>query len=331
MTHRIRMLPSGHTFECEATETVLEAALRSGVNLDHGCATGTCGECLARVVSGSVGEELFHDYVVGDAQRMQGYALMCRSRPGSDLEIEAHEARSAADIPEQQLTARIVRVDAPADDYRVLHLRTPRTRTLRFLAGQSVELKLRGLQPRVLPVASCPCNGMQLQFHLRRDPLDPFAERLFHDAAFTAPVDLRGPFGEFILDEEDPNPLVLVALDTGFAPMKSLIEHAIALELPQPVVLIWFAVRPGGHYLANYCRSWADALDDFRFVPLLLDAGRGRQLTAPEQARAVLERLDALPEPRVYLAGPAAPIRDLEQALVAAGLAGERLRVEAMP
>ncbi|MDD3447738.1 MAG: 2Fe-2S iron-sulfur cluster-binding protein [Gammaproteobacteria bacterium] len=330
MTHRIRMLPSGHTFECEATETVLEAALRSGVNLDHGCATGTCGECLARVVSGTVGEELFHDYVVGDARRQQGYALMCRSRPGSDLEIEAHEARGAGDIPEQQLMARVVRVDAPADDYRVLHLRTPRTRTLRFLAGQSVELKLGGLAPRRLPVASCPCNGMQLQFHLRRDAGDPFAERIFHDGAFADPVELRGPFGEFILDEEQRNPLVLVALDTGFAPMKSLIEHAIALELAQPVVLIWFAARPGGHYLANYCRSWADALDDFRYVPLVLDAGRGGPPVPPEQAQAVLERLESLPEPRVYLAGPAEPARELARALVDTGLPGDRLRVEAM-
>jgi CDP-4-dehydro-6-deoxyglucose reductase len=283
------------------------------------------------VVSGTVGEELFHDYVVGDAQRLQGYALMCRSRPGSDLEIEAHEARSAADIPEQQITARIVRVDAPADDYRVLHLRTPRTRTLRFLAGQSIELKLRGLAPRVLPVASCPCNGMQLQFHLRRDPNDPFAERIFHDPAFTSPVELRGPFGEFILDEEDSDPLVLVALDTGFAPMKSLIEHAIALELSQPVVLIWFALHADGHYLANYCRSWVDALDDFRFVPLVLDAGRGRRLTPSEQARAVHAQLEPLAAPHIYLAGPAAPIRDLAQALAVAGLPGGHLRVEAMP
>ena len=45
-----------------------------------------------------------------------------------------------------------------------------------------------------------------------------------------ATVRVEGPRGEFVLDEASTRPLVFVAFDTGFAPIKSLIEHAMALD-----------------------------------------------------------------------------------------------------
>src|SRR5215468_3784467 len=39
-------------FECGAGEKILHAGLRSGVALPYECATGTCGTCRARLVSG---------------------------------------------------------------------------------------------------------------------------------------------------------------------------------------------------------------------------------------------------------------------------------------
>lgn len=41
-------------FDCGGRETILYAGLRQGINLPFECATGTCGTCRARVVSGDV-------------------------------------------------------------------------------------------------------------------------------------------------------------------------------------------------------------------------------------------------------------------------------------
>ncbi|MGH7397823.1 MAG: 2Fe-2S iron-sulfur cluster-binding protein, partial [Candidatus Rokuibacteriota bacterium] len=39
-------------FECDPGEKILHAALRRGVELPYECATGTCGTCKAKLVSG---------------------------------------------------------------------------------------------------------------------------------------------------------------------------------------------------------------------------------------------------------------------------------------
>jgi CDP-4-dehydro-6-deoxyglucose reductase len=64
----------------------------------------------------------------------------------------------------------------------------------------------------------------------------------------------------------------MVAERTGFAPIKSLIEHAVALDWPRPIRLVWCA-EPGGHYLQNYCRSLEDAFDEFSFTLLATRPG----------------------------------------------------------
>ena len=281
MSFRVRLRPSGREFEVEPQETVLDAGLRSGVNLKYSCASGTCGECKARIVEGRLGESRFSDYVIGEAEKLRGYALLCCTTAASDLVIEASAALHTADIPCQRLTARVAKVERRGEDYLLLHLRTPRTQTLRFLAGQHVRLQFQDLPARALAIASCPCNGMVLQFHLRCDAADAFGHQVRSGLRVGESVTVEGPFGDFTLDDDSRRPLVMLALDTGFAPLKSLIEHAIALELPQPIDLYWVASHAGGHYLANYCHAWEDALDSFRFTPLVWErAGGGPALQA---------------------------------------------------
>ena len=41
-------------FDCDARESILHAGLRQGLNLPYECATGTCGTCRARLMSGDV-------------------------------------------------------------------------------------------------------------------------------------------------------------------------------------------------------------------------------------------------------------------------------------
>lgn len=121
------------------------------------------------------------------------------------------------------------------DDTLILHLRTPRAQTLRFLAGQHLSLAIAGLPPRSKSIASCPCNAMHLQFHIRRVPGDPFSEYVFTQLKISQTVTVEGPWGNFSLDESSKRPIIFVAYETGFASIKSIIEHAIALELEQPL------------------------------------------------------------------------------------------------
>lgn len=320
MSAHVQVKPSGREFFVDGSDSLLEAALRAGLSLDYGCSSGSCGKCKARVVSGQVHRLRHSDYVLTAAEKAAGTMLMCCHTAATDLVIEAREAHGAADMPLQALDARVKAVSAMGEEMRLLHLQTPRSNRLRFLAGQSVRLSLGNGPAASLPVASCPCDERNLQFHVRRRAGDAFAERVFAGLRDADTVRVEGPRGEFVLDEASTRPLVFVAFDTGFAPVKSLIEHAMALDATESLHLYWIAGGEGGHYLDNLCRSWNDALDNFHYVPLKAQAALAPRLRDHPR----------LPECDVYAAGPAESVHAAEFALLEHGVPRAQLRVSTL-
>jgi CDP-4-dehydro-6-deoxyglucose reductase len=328
MAHRIRVQPSGHVFASEARESILEAGLRSGLNLRYHCKNGSCGQCAVRVLSGQVQTGCPPDFHLPDAERAAGWVLSCCVRAMGDLEIEAGETSDAADIPEQRLTAKVSKLERVEADTLILHLRTPRSRTLRFLAGQQVQLRLPDGASRSLPLASCPCDGMNLSCHVHHDPTDGFSRHLFARLKNREPLELVGPRGTFTLDEEARRPLLFIAEETGFAPVESLIEHAIALEWEPPISLYWLSGRPGGHYLGNYCRSWVDALDDFHYQAMKLQPAGELDLAAALQR--IVAQVPGLQQRGVYAAVSDRHGPEVRRRLLQAGLPASQLHLETL-
>lgn len=315
MTTRIHLLPSDHEFELEGEETILDAAFRAGMNLSYRCNSGSCGSCRARLISGELGEKLPFDYVLSAKEKADNFILLCRCKgqTGSDLVIETHETNDASEIPVQSITTSVSKIQKMTNDVLVLNLKTPRTQTLRFLAGQHAKVSIGNLTPRHKSVASCPCNGMVLHLHIRNVPGDEFAEYVFTKLKNKDKVEIEGPFGNFILDESSSRPIIFLAYETGFSPIKSIIEHAIALDLPQHMSLYWIARSEEDLYLRNVCRSWVDALDDFAFHPVIcqesldqavVDApGDRQQLSLLLAARKIVEDHPDLGEFDIYING----------------------------
>ncbi|NDI21067.1 MAG: CDP-6-deoxy-delta-3,4-glucoseen reductase, partial [Burkholderiaceae bacterium] len=54
MQYQVELKKSGRTFMVEEDETVLEAAIRQGVQLPYGCKNGACGSCKGKVLEGRV-------------------------------------------------------------------------------------------------------------------------------------------------------------------------------------------------------------------------------------------------------------------------------------
>jgi CDP-4-dehydro-6-deoxyglucose reductase len=325
MTAQVTIRPSGHEFFVEGSETILEAALHAGLAPSYGCGNGNCGLCKARIVSGETRQTRTTDYPLSEVERAQNYKLLCSHTAVSDLVIEMVEAQSVADIPDQQIVAR-VRSVSPLDAHTfLLHLQTPRTNRLRFLAGQNVTLGYAsgGADFRGdYPIASCPCDDRNLLFHVTRADVeagDGFAARLFAGALHTGDaVDVWGPFGDFVLKPESNRALAFLCCDAGFAPVRSLVEHALALDVFSGIAVCWAATRPGGQYLANQCRAWADALDGFDYLPL-------ENADAAEAARAGVAKLVAPGTRDIYVAGNETFVEAARTALLAAGVPMEQI------
>ncbi|MCM2477929.1 2Fe-2S iron-sulfur cluster-binding protein [Serpentinimonas maccroryi] len=321
MTAQVTVRPSGHQFIVEGHTTLLQAGLLAGLKLNYGCGNGTCGMCKVRVISGEVARTQPCDYPLSEAERAQGYALACaHTAASSELTLELLEASGPQDIPQQQIVTTVRAVTQLAPGTRQLHLQTPRNYRLRFLAGQSVTLGLHRPDGSDVhaqyPIASCPCDDRNLLFFIERHPLDPLSCQLFSDRIQPGDsVTVWGPVGDFVL-AESTRPLVFAACDTGFAPVKSLIEHALALDTAPSLSLFWLATRPDGHFLANQCRAWSQALDLFEYELLAEPDVAFGALQLARAMRADLFEINC----DFYLAGPAVFVQSLDTELRAAGV-----------
>ncbi len=331
MSAQVTVRPSGHEFTVEGHDTLLQAGLRAGLKLNYGCGNGTCGMCKVRVISGQVVRTQPCDYPMSEAEKAQGYTLMCAHTAGSsELTLELLEAGGPQDIPQQQIVTTVRAVTQLAPGTRLLHLQTPRSHRLRFLAGQSVTLGVTRPDGsdvhETYPVASCPCDDRNLQFFIERHPMDAFARQLFADGIKPGDaVTVWGPTGDFVL-ADSPRPLVFAACDAGFAPVKSLIEHALALDAAPSLSLFWLATKPDGHFLENQCRAWGEALDQFEYELL---AEPDITFGAAQLAQAMRADLFDI-ECDYYLAGPEAFVKALQAELRASGVPAAQIHANVL-
>lgn len=332
MAAQVKLLPSKREFFVEGNDTVLQAALRAGVPMSYGCSGGNCGQCRAKVVSGKIKYLRPHDYVFTEAEKNQNYALLCACTAVTDLVVEAAVAASPADIPFQQISAKVKALDLPRDDVMALQLVAPRSQRLRFMSGQQARVILGGSVSADLPIASCPCEERLLQFHLRRLPGNRFSDYAFNRLKTGDIVEVEGPKGEFVLDDESTRSIVFIAWGAGFAPVKGLIEHALSLEAADSLHLYWAAQTESDIYLPNQCRAWEDALDHFRYTPLVAGSAHGLGEGQRERwLRPLLQRIrddhPDLGDYDFYVAGPEMLAADTRRLLLEWGVPEGQVRV----
>ena len=331
VTAHVTVRPSGHQYLVESNDSLLQAGLKAGIQLGYGCGNGACGLCKARLVSGELRVLSRGDYHLTEQEREQGYVLLCTHTAVSDSVVEILEAAGPQDIPQQQIVARVRAITPLGSDTLLLHLQTPRTHRLRFLAGQSVTLGTSGaLGDRIesVPLASCPCDERNLHFHFARESGGAVASALFAGAIRVGDaIDLHGPSGDFVLDAGSQLSPVFIACDTGFGPIKSLLEHAIAVDTFESLALHWHATRPDGHYLANPCRAWAASLDHFRYEA---SADPSPVAGAQAVASSVLSLCADRAQRAVYIAGPAIFVDPLVRALSKGGVPAEQIHTLAL-
>ncbi|MBB3147479.1 ferredoxin-NADP reductase [Phyllobacterium trifolii] len=82
----VQFSKQGKSVEVRADQTVLSCAKKSGVRIPSSCASGICGTCKSKLVSGAV--DMKHDGGIRQREIDAGFFLPCCSRPLSDLVIE---------------------------------------------------------------------------------------------------------------------------------------------------------------------------------------------------------------------------------------------------
>lgn len=327
MAAHVHLFPSRHDFFVEGNDSILDAGLRAGYGLPYGCSDASCGRCRARLLAGTVKRLRAPVYGLSEAERRRGLLLTCCNTAISDVELEVDEIAAHADIEQQHISAKICNLQRPSDDVVLIDVKSPASQQLQFLAGQYAALSINGVDGGEYSIASCPCDASKLQFHIGRAANTTFVKHIFHRTTASDELHIHGPRGSLKLDHESCNSLVFLAWDTGFAPLKGLIEHAVALDTAERMHLYWISSTAGGHYYHNLCRSWADALDNVDYTPITL---ANADSSLQQVLLRVMNEHPDLAAHDFYLSAPAAVLAHAEPFLLARGLPRVQLHCEVL-
>ena len=311
MAFEITVLPSRHRYACEADETLLDAALRHGVSLPHGCRDGGCGACRARVVSGEVEQSGARSGVLSDVERDAGVTLLCCTTAHSDVVIAASEIQGAQLPPAKTLPARVEKLTRAAPDVMLLELKLPGNERLQFRAGQYIDILLKDGRRRAFSLANAPHDDARLQLHVRHVPGGVFTDHVFAGMKEREVLRFNGPHGSFFVREESDKsdkPLLLIAGGTGMAPIKAIVDHLVAERCTRPIAVYWGGRTRADLYLPEIGERWSAA--GVRFVPVLSaalpeDRWEGRQGLVHEAAMSDFSDLSGY---QVYACGAPAMV-----------------------
>lgn len=332
MTFTIKLEPCGTEFTTAAGETILAAALRHNVELDHSCKSGVCGTCMVELLHGNI------TYPNGQPTALLGQTptvcLVCQAVPQSNIACRTTLAtRLDAPIVPREFICKIHNYQELSHDVVGLTLRLPGSERLNFLAGQYLEVILDHEQRRCFSIANPPhaasVRGEGLiELHIRRVPGGEFTGRILPNLKPGKSLLVNAPLGTFTL-RNTLRPLLCVAGGTGFAPIKAIIEQALQ-ENPHRTINLYWGVRARRDlYLSEVPQRWEQEYSNFKFIPVLSEPDADWQGRRGFVHQAMCTDH---PDPSgmdAYVAGPPAMVEAARVGLLNSGLKPEHLFIDA--
>lgn len=221
-THQISI--DGNRFVARRGELLLDAALNNGVDLPYNCRSGHCGTCCVRVVSGELR---------GGAGSEPGIVHACQCRIVSDAVVEKCEPSSVRTVDGVLTSLRPLSAD-------VMEVGITTDSALPHHAGQYAQVRFSGYPSRPFSITH-PLRGnptrSAIWFHVRRMAEGRVTSSLGKHIKLGHPVSLTGPYGSAHFRSNAGSRLILVATNTGFAPIWSIAVAALR-ENPQRRMMI---------------------------------------------------------------------------------------------
>jgi NAD(P)H-flavin reductase len=273
------------------------------------------------LLNGAVDRGRYQSSALTEGQRDAGQLLLCCATALSDLEVEC-EARSAAGTGLRSYTATVETLERLAPDVMLLALRLPAGEQIEFQAGQYLNFILQDGARRSYSFTTAPRPTDRIELHVRRVPGGRFTTAVFERLQPGDRLRFEGPLGRFVLREPCERPIIFIAGATGFAPVKSLLEHAFATGIAQPLYLYWGVRRRHDLYMAELAERWQREHANFHFVPVLSEPAPEDQWEGRTGLvhQALLEDFPDLSGYAVYACGSLQMVSTAQPAFLAHGL-----------
>src|SRR5499427_2713238 len=230
--------PDNRIVPARRGETILEAVLRDGIVFPYECRNGGCGKCKCTVSYGSVEQGPHQESALASAERARGVVLACSAVPLSDLELEYVPASLPGGIKPREYRACVASMRKATEDVMIVELHVDGD-PIRFYAGQYINVILPSDERRSFSFATAPHASAAIELQIRLVPGGKFTTHVFTAMKVGDIVTFEGPLGSFFLRDDSDKPIIFVAGATGFAPVKSMVEHAFHVGMKRRMILYW--------------------------------------------------------------------------------------------
>jgi NAD(P)H-flavin reductase/quinol-cytochrome oxidoreductase complex cytochrome b subunit len=262
--------PDNRIIPARPGETILEAALREGIAFPYECRNGGCGQCKCTVLYGPVAQGPYQESALSAAERAAGKVLACSAVPLADIELEYVPLAPLGGLHARIHTAKVIAMQKASDDVMLVRLKVD-GEPIRFYAGQYMNILLPGEEgeKRSFSFATAPHMNREIELQIRLIPGGKFTTHVFTAMKVGDTIRFEGPLGSFFLREDSTKPIIFVAGATGFAPVKSMVEHAFHIGMKRRIILYWGVRSWRDLYLPELPQQWATEHANFTFVPVL--------------------------------------------------------------
>lgn len=307
MGYVVKVANTGAVLDCGAGVTILDAALEAGIAYPHGCQSGNCGTCKSHLLAGEVDLQDYSDFALTEEERARGLILACRALPRGACEVAWLDEDELVAHPRRILEVTVAAIEDATHDIRRVWLKTESGGPFVFSAGQYASVTFQGVPPRDYSMANRPDEQL-LEFHVRRMTDGVTSMHVATSLKTGDRVRVEGPFGTSYLRENHRGPIVAIAGGSGLAPIKSIVEEALAKKLPQHIYL-YFGVREERDlYLEAHFNALAARHPTLHFMPVLSEPASATSRRTGLVHEAVASDFDDLDGCKAYVAGPPAMV-----------------------
>lgn len=322
-TFEITLEPSGKVITVKEGQTLLDAAIRNGVQVAYGCRHGSCSACKCQVLDGDYEiMDRVSEYSLMSFEREEGFTLMCSTLVQSDLVIEVEEEESVLPFfAVHDFEAEVVENQPYTHDIHMIKLKLEVP--FPYGAGQFFEFEIPGLDDTRAYSAAKKYNEEDfVEFHIKRVK-DGIGSNYMCNLLPGNKVKGSGPYGNMQLRNCDKD-MIFIAGGSGMAPIKSLIEELFSKNFDKEAWFFYGARTTKDLYLTEEWLRFAEKYPNFHFVPALSnqDPAEGWNGETGFIADVIGRRLENMSNADAYLCGPPIMIETSCDALYKVGVKG---------
>lgn len=240
----IKLRDQDFQFRSVSGERLLYAGLSNRIDLPYECASGTCGSCKAKLVSGEV-VNLWGDAPGQTYLGSSGEILLCQNAARGDckIEIQAQAQTPVPSVVPVSGTGVIENSHLLAPDVLAFSLNIDRT--IDFEAGQFICLQFPQVTGfRSYSIVNFERECSRLDFVVKRKADGRLTPWLFQNDVEGCLVEWFGPLGRAIFQPDRVHDILCIAGGTGIAGIMSILRCAVESEhFVQSKGNVFFGVR----------------------------------------------------------------------------------------